>query len=167
MRKVDGSGVTRAVTWATAGVVAWAASLVVSVPSAHADAETQLMNRAIECHVAVKGVPGAECRKVTKFPDKAIDFVVQGDMSGPKPIKFRNPTNRCVLGWFDDALSCYEHPTYVADPASTWKVTYEDRGYLIYNVGAACYLYIDPTGVACAPGRPDPADATFYWLLLG
>ena len=166
MTKADGRRVERAAGWVAA--VAAATSLGVSVPQARADSPVELMNVTIECHIGVKSVPSATCRKVTKFPDKSIEFVIQGDLNTDEPVKFRNPTAKCTLGWFDEKLSCYQHPTYVNHQASTWRVILEgDKGYLIHNIGADCYLYIDPTGVTCAPGRPDPIDATFYWRLLG
>ncbi|ABD07768.1 hypothetical protein RPB_3067 [Rhodopseudomonas palustris HaA2] len=144
------------------------ACLTTVAPLAFADATTQIMHANAQCYVTAKGGSGVDCQPNKKFPNKKIDFTIVGTFEDGKPVKFRNPTAMCMLSWFDGKMGCYAQPNDPSDKTMIWKTFNRDgKGYQIQNVGANCWLHINPDGLDCSPDKPDPREDAYYWNLLG
>lgn len=144
------------------------AGLAALAAPASADGTTQIRHTNAECYVMVTGGTDVDCKTNTKFPNKKIDFAFIGSLDGGKPVKFRNPTAKCMLSWFDGKPGCFVGANDPSDKSMIWKVFDRDgKGYQIQNVGANCWLSLDPDGLACVVGKPGPEEDAYLWNLLG
>lgn len=144
------------------------AGLVASAAPAFADGTTQIMHANAQCYVMVTGGTNVDCKDNKKFPNKKIDFDIVGTLEDGKPIKLLNPSAKCQLSWFDGKPGCFVGANDPSDKTMFWKVFHRDgKGYQIQNVGAKCWLLLEPDGMACAEGKPNLEEDAYFWNLLG